>query len=317
MKGICPMTRPALAFRSRSALALAATGLLCAVLAALPTWASAVAENARADRRISGPALFDDFNYSGYTDPLIPQHGWTLRSGQGGPGVQGAVWRPQNITFAVESGNSIMTMRSGTNGTRAGTEHTEIYHQRKFQYGTYAARIRFSDAPVSGPDGDHVVQTFFTISPLNFPMDPDYSELDFEYLPNGGWSIPSSALLATSWETYRENPWQAVAVTTQERASFAGWHTLVITVDTQRVTYYIDGRLFASHPEPYLPETAMDIRFNHWFIDLLARNGRRPRAYEERVDYVYFAKDQVLTPSQVQGAVAGYRTQGVTFQDTV
>jgi beta-glucanase (GH16 family) len=307
------MPTPAPAFRKRSARALAATALLCA---ALTGRAGAVADHERA-QPFAGPALFDDFNYSSYSDPLIPQHGWTLKSGQGGPGVRGATWKPQNFTFATESGNSIMTMRTRTNGTATGTEQTEIYHKRKFQYGTYAARVRFSDAPVSGPDGDHLVQTFFTISPLNFPMDPDYSELDFEYLPNGGWSVPSSALLAISWETYQETPWQSVAVTTQERSSFAGWHNLVITVDTERINYYIDGRLFATHTEPYLPETTMSLRFNHWLIDLLGVNGRRSRAYDEKVDYVYFLKDQVLTPSQVQGAVDDYRTRRVTFEDSV
>ena len=33
----------------------------------------------------------------------------------------------------------------------------------KFKNGTCAARVRFADAPASGPDGDHLVQTFFTI----------------------------------------------------------------------------------------------------------------------------------------------------------
>ncbi|MFK4100125.1 glycoside hydrolase family 16 protein [Streptomyces sp. NPDC019531] len=162
-----------------------------------------------------------------------------------------------------------------------------------------------------------MVQTFFTISPLNQPMDPDYSELDFEYLPNGGWSVPSSALLATSWETYQEDPWQAVDITTQERASFAGWHNLVVTVDAEHITYHVDGRLFATHPQPYVPETTMTLRFNHWLIDLLGTNSRRPRSYEEKVDYVYFLKDQALNPSQVQGAVDDYRARKVTFEDGV
>ncbi|MEU0068639.1 glycoside hydrolase family 16 protein [Streptomyces sp. NPDC006332] len=323
------MTPSAVSLRTKAAVALAATALICTALAAVPQAAGAETPH-RADalsgpsgrspaaaQRVTGPQLFDDFNYVNYTDPSLTQHGWTLRSGQGGPGVVGATWKPQNITFATESGNSIMTLRSGTNGTAAGTEQTEIHNQRKFLYGTYAARVRFSDFPVFGPDGDHMVQTFFTISPLNYPLDPDYSELDFEYLPNGGWGIPSSALLATSWETYSENPPQEVNVSTQERASFAGWHDLVITVDSASVTYYIDGRLFATHSDPYVPESSMAIHFNHWLIDLLGVNGRKARTYEERIDYVYFAQDQVLTPAQVQTAVDNYRATDVTFEDTV
>lgn len=313
------MTRRALLSRTRAAAGLVASAMMCAALAALPGPASAAADHqrARSARAVVGPALFDDFNYLSSTDQQLTQHGWTLRSGQGGPGVSGATWKPQNITFATASGNSVMTMRSGTNGTAAGTEHTEIYQQRKFLYGTYAARVRFSDVPTIGPDGDHMVQTFFTISPLDHPLDPAYSELDFEYLPNGGWGIPSSALLATSWETYSENPPQEENVSTQERASFNDWHDLVVTVDSGTITYYIDGRLFATHGEPYVPESTMSIRFNHWLIDLLGINSRKTRAYEQKVDYVYFVQDQVLTPAAVQTAVADYRSQGVTFQDTV
>ncbi|MET9389343.1 glycoside hydrolase family 16 protein [Streptomyces sp. NPDC006624] len=302
------MVRHLVPARIRAAAGLVASGLLCAALTVLP--------GARAAAQ-PGPALFDDFAYTDHLDPRLTQHGWTLRSGQGGPGVPGATWRPQNFTFATVSGNSLMTMRAVTNGTAAGTQHAEIHHQRKFHRGTYAARVRFSDAPSYGPDGDRVVQTFFTISPLNQPMDPSYSELDFEYLPNGGWGVPGSVLLATSWETYAEDPPQEEYVSTQERASFAGWHDLVITVDDTAVTYYVDGRLFATHAEPYLPESAMSIRFNHWLINLLGISSRRTRAYEQQVDYVYFAQDQVLTPSEVQSAVAGYRERGVTFEDTV
>ncbi|MDX5566164.1 glycoside hydrolase family 16 protein [Streptomyces sp. ID05-04B] len=296
----------------RAAAGLIASAMLCTNLAVLPGTASAAAA-----RSVVGPALFDDFNYLAYSDQQLTQRGWTLRSGQGGPGVPGATWKPQNITFATTAGNSVMTMRSGTSGTAATTQHTEIYQQRKFHHGTYAARVRFSDAPAYGPDGDHMVQTFFTISPLNYPMDPDYSELDFEYLPNGGWGIPGSALLGTSWETYAENPPQEENVSTQERASFNDWHDLVITVDGTNVTYYVDGRLFATHGEPYLPESTMSIRFNHWLIDLTGVGGRQTRAFEEKVDYVYFAQDQVLSPADVQAAVADYRSRGVTFEDTV
>ncbi|WP_328772448.1 glycoside hydrolase family 16 protein [Streptomyces sp. NBC_00286] len=304
------MIRSTSCSRLRAAAGLLAFGMLCAALVVLPGSSPASAQPV-------GPALFDDFNYTGYTDPRISQHGWTLRSGQGGPGVPGATWRPQNFTFGTESGNSIMTMRSGTSGTASTTQHTEIYHQRKFHYGTYAARVRFSDVPVTGPDGDRMVQTFFTISPLNFPLDPAYSELDFEYLPNGGWGRPSSALLASSWETYSETPPAEVHTTTEERASFAGWHNLVITVDTEAVTYYLDGRLFARHTEPYLPESSMSIRFNQWLINLTGISSRKTRMYEEKVDYVYFAKEQILTPAEVTAAVTDYRTRGVTFEDTV
>jgi len=93
-------------------------------------------------------------------------------------------------------------MTSSTDGPNAKTTQTQICHQRKYLEGTYAARVRFTDNPVSGPGGDQIVQSFYTISPLKAAMDLDYSELDFEYLPNGGWGIAGPTLYATTWETF-------------------------------------------------------------------------------------------------------------------
>ncbi|MFI7275020.1 cellulose binding domain-containing protein [Streptomyces sp. NPDC049879] len=263
-------------------------------------------------------ALFDDFSYTGHTDPRLAQRGWVVRSNSGGPGVPGATWAADNITFPTSGGSTVLNLESGTNGTAAGTEQSELYTSSvKFRNGTYAARVRFSDAPRSGPDGDRLVQTFFTINDLQAPMHPDYAEYDFEYLPNGGWGEPSNILYATSWETYRPDPWEAVNAHSEERTSFAGWHDLVITIDGQSIRYYVDGRLFGVHGEPYLPERAMSINFNQWFIDLAGQTSTTPRAYDQQVDYVFHAADTVLTPQQVNALVADYRADGVAFQDTV
>ncbi|MFD2354803.1 glycoside hydrolase family 16 protein [Nonomuraea ferruginea] len=140
------------------------------------------------------------------------------------------------------------------------------------------------------------MQTFFTITPLRFNLDPDYGELDFEYLPNGGWGEPSNILYATSWETYQGEPWQAVNTHTEERASFAGWHDLVIQVSGGRIKYYVDGRLFADHGGIHYPETPMWIMFNQWFIDLQAATGTR--TYRQQVDWVYHARNEVVSPSR-------------------
>ncbi len=170
-----------------------------------------------------GQTLFDDFDYASHTDPDLSAHGWNVRSNAGGPGVPGATWDPSKVTFSSSGGNSVMDLETSTAGTGASTTHTEILtRSMKFAYGTYAARVRFSDAPVSGPDGDRVVQTFFTINDLKAPMADDYAEYDFEYLPNGGWGEPSSILYTTSWETYNPDPWQAVNQHSESRRSFAG-----------------------------------------------------------------------------------------------
>ncbi|MFG1690038.1 cellulose binding domain-containing protein [Nonomuraea sp. NPDC049269] len=256
--------------------------------------------------------LFDDFSYTSSADPRLSQRGWTVRSSSGGPGVSGATWSPSAITFP----GGLLTLDSSTNGTASGTVQTELSTAaRKFREGTYAARVRFSDAPTSGPDGEHLVQTFFTITPLTFNMDPDYGELDFEYLPNGGWGEPGNILYTTSWETYQADPWQAVNTHTEERTSFNGWHDLVIQVSGGRIKYYIDGRLFADHGDIYYPETPMWIMFNQWFIDL--QGGTTPRSYRQQVDWVYHSKNEVVSPADVLSRVSTFRTAGTAFQDTV
>ncbi|MDR4215909.1 hydrolase, partial [Bacillus paralicheniformis] len=94
----------------------------------------------------------------------------------GGPGVPGARWAPENITFPSVDGDKAAQLASSTDGTASGTKHTELLqNQMRFFEGTYAARIKFADAPVSGADGDRVNQTFFTISPLRYDNDPLYS----------------------------------------------------------------------------------------------------------------------------------------------
>ncbi|MGB8942774.1 MAG: cellulose binding domain-containing protein [Streptomyces sp.] len=265
-----------------------------------------------------GGTLFDDFNYTKYDDPAISAHGWNVRSNSGGPGVPGATWAPQNVTFSSSGGNSVMNLETSTAGTGESTKQTEVLTKAlKFKNGTYAARVKFSDAPKSGPDGDHLVQTFFTINDLKAPMADDYAEYDFEYLPNGGWGEPSNILYTTSWETYNPDPWQAVNQHTESRQSYAGWHDLIVTIDNNSIRYYIDGQQFGTHDAAYLPERPMSINFNQWLIDLAGQTSTSPRAYDQQVDYVLHVKDQVLTPAQVAAKLAAYRSAGTAFEDTV
>ncbi len=291
-------------------------------------WGTAPAGNTPTDPPTTPPpttpppggsgSLWDDFTYTSHTDPKISANGWSVRSNSGGPGVPGATWDPSNVTFSTSAGNTVMTLETSTNGTASGTEHTEVLTKStKFKNGTYAARVKFSDAPRSGPDGDRVVQTFFTINDLKAPMADDYAEYDFEYLPNGGWGEPSNILYTTSWETYNPEPWQAVNAHTESRQSHAGWHDLVVTIDNNAITYYVDGQAFGTHDASYLPERPMSINFNQWLIDLAGQTSTTPRAYEQQVDYVLHVKDQVLTPAQVNAKIAAYRAAGTAFEDTV
>lgn len=263
----------------------------------------------------NGPKMFDDFAYASSSDSRISQRGWTVRSGAGGPGVPGAEWDASRVTFPTVDGQKVLRLDSWNNGSAA--KQTELFHQRKFFEGTYAARVRFSDAPVFGPDGDHVVQTFFTITPLDAPMAPNYGEIDFEYLPNGGWGEQGNIMYETTWETYQNEPWVADNIHNEQRQSYNGWHDLVFQVANGRVKYYIDGNLVADHGDKYYPETPMSINFNLWFISGGLQGSSAERAYQQDVDYVYFAKDQVLSPAQVKTAVQDYRTAGVTHTDNV
>ncbi|HET8782247.1 MAG TPA: glycoside hydrolase family 16 protein, partial [Pyrinomonadaceae bacterium] len=264
--------------------------------------------------------LFDDFSYA--NNEAMKRNGWILRTEPGWPGVPGATWSEDGVSLHKDSGkpvNWFVRMTSSTDGsTGPNTRQTQICHQRKYLEGTYAARVRFTDDPVSGPRGDQLVESFYSISPLKAPMDLDYSELDFEYLPNGGWGIDGPTLYATTWETFSPEPnWKKDNVFKTTNGSQAGWHTLIKQVMNQKVTYFVDGKLFAEHGGEYYPEDTMSINFNLWFIrDGLIKSSER-RTYQEDIDWVFHQAGVALTPEQVEAAVANMRRKSVKFRDSV
>ncbi|HEU4477473.1 MAG TPA: glycoside hydrolase family 16 protein [Pyrinomonadaceae bacterium] len=292
---------------------LVATALTLFVLlsfAPFPTSQSAAADP---------PVLFDDFSYT--NKEHMKKNGWILRTEAGWPGVPGATWSEDGISLhkdPAQANNWIIRMTSSTDGTGANTRQSQFCHQRKYLEGTYAARVRFTDKPISGPGGDQLVQSFYTISPLKAPMDLDYSELDWEYLPNGGWGIDGPTLYATTWETFSPEPnWQKDNVFKTTNGSQDGWHILVTQVMDGKVTYFADGKLFAEHNSKYYPEDMMSINFNLWFIrDGMIKSNER-RTYQEDIDWVYHQPGVALTPEQVQAAVVGMRIKSVKFRDTV
>ena len=294
--------------RRKTIVGATVTALVGAGIAAAPSSSAATACG----------VLFDDFNYSSRTDPALGQRGWSIRSSAGGPGVPGARWLADNVSFPTVDGQKVAQLAARTNGTAGGTSHAEFSQSsRRFFEGTYLARIKFSDAPASGPDGDHVNQTFYTISPLAAPMDPTYSELDFsEYLPNGGWGEAGPINYQTTWYTYVADPWYADNQHSQQVRSINGWHDVQATVSAGHVRYYIDGALVGDHSGKYYPRQNMSIDFNQWFIDL-AGHSSGTAVYQESIDYVYHAKKQVLTPAQASAAIAAYRSSGTTHADNV
>ncbi len=260
--------------------------------------------------------FFDDFTYT--QQPSMIDNGWIIRTAPGWPGVPNAVWAKNSVSFvddADQAGNRLVRMTSSTNGTAA--RQTQFCQQRKYLEGTYAARVRFTDRPVSGPTGDQIVETFYLISPLQAPMDPDYSEIDIEYLPNGGWGSDQSVHLS-SWETFSPEPdWKMDNASDTVSGSLAGWHTLVIQVADQQVKYYIDDVLRASQGGKYYPEVPLSINFNLWFIRDGLINAEEIREYVEDIDWVYFAEQQTLSPQQIDAQVKQLRDTSVKFKDTV
>ncbi len=280
--------------------------------------------------------LFDDFTYSSPAE--LARNGWILRTAAGWPGVPGSIWS-DNVEVGVvdpaDADNRLMRMTASTDGTT--TRQAQFCHQRKYYEGTYAARVRWSDAPASGgaggvvgtgaggrndapagPDGDKSVQTFYLISPLKAPLDTDYSETDFEYLPNGGWGSGDLTLFTTTWETFHPEPkWLQINTSTNTQRSRAGWHVLTLQIANGEVTYFIDDEKHATHGGPYYPEEKMSINFNLWFIAGELVRSSEPRRYVQDVDWVYHKVGAVQSPGEVRRAVTRLRGKRVTFVDTV
>ncbi|HEY9064780.1 MAG TPA: glycoside hydrolase family 16 protein [Burkholderiaceae bacterium] len=263
--------------------------------------------------------FFDDFSAADLA--ALQRDGWIVREKRGHPGVDGAGWGPGGVALvddAARAGNRLLRLTASTDGSASGTLQAQVCHARKYLAGTYAARVRFSDAPVQGPDGDVVVQTFYAVAPLRFDFDPDYSELDWEYLANGGWGDARTRLYGVTWQTVRIEPWSAHNQPHQEFRSMDGWHVLVMQVGDGKVRWYIDGALRAEHGGRNYPVVPMALNFSVWFAPggLLPGVGTR-RIYQEDVDWVFHARDRVLDPAQVEAAVAALRRTGTAHLDSV
>lgn len=295
------------------------TSTAAAGAAGRPKAESRAAMQRKQSRNGSSETLFDDFNYSNHRQ--LAKHGWIVRTAVGWPGVPGATWGNKQVSFLFDPdqrGNRLLRMISSTDGTGSNTQQSQICHQRKYLEGTYAARVRFADAPTDGPSGDQLVESFYTISPLKAPWDPDYSELDFEYLPNGGWGFNGPTLFTTSWRTFIPEPnWKKDNVFDTSSGSLAGWHTLVTQVSGGKVKYFIDGKSLAEHGGQYYPRSLMSINFNLWFIKDATVKSTTVRHYQEDIDWVFHEAKTALGPEEVEAKVAALRRRSIKFQDTV
>ncbi len=260
--------------------------------------------------------FFDDFSEADL--PALRAAGWTLRDKAGHPGVEGARWAPEGVSLVEDPdqpANHLLRLTAHTDGTGPGTEQAQLCHARKYLNGTYAARVRFD----TSMGGDGLVQTFYAVAPLRFDYDPDYSELDWEYLPYGGWDEPKPRLYGVSWHTVRMEPWDSYNQAHQEFGLLSGWHVLMTQVADGKVRWFLDGRELAQHGGRNHPVVPMAISFSNWFIagGPFAAAGKAPREYHQDVDWVFHAKDEVLSPEQVLAQVSRLRQQGTARVDTV
>jgi hypothetical protein len=262
--------------------------------------------------------FFDDFSYGELG--ALAKSGWTIRTQKGWPGIAGARWGTESFALLedpAQPGNRVLRMIAETDGTSAGTHQAQLCQARKYFEGTYAARVRFEDKPVSGPACDDVVQSFYTVCPLEHDFNPKYSELDFEYLPRGGWNEPGPTMDNTSWETVRIEPWKAFNEHSVHLGSLDGWHVLVLQVSGGKVGYFVDGKRIAEHGGKNYPRVPMSINFNLWFIRDGVGKDTAKRVWNEEIDWAFYAKDQLLSPADVAAAVGKYRKAGVAYTDTV
>jgi hypothetical protein len=193
-----------------------------------------------------------------------------------------------------------------------------VCHARKYFEGTYAARVRFTDAPVQGPDGDVVVQTFYAVSPLRFDFDPEYSELDWEYLPNGGWGDARTRVYGVTWQTVALKPWKTYNQPHELFRALDGWHVLVMQAGGGKTRFYLDGVQLDEHGGRNYPVVPMSINFNLWFSPGGLIDGSRAlRVYQQDVDWVFHARNRLLSPAEVESAVGALRRDGVRQLDRV
>lgn len=270
--------------------------------------------------------FFDDFNYTSGpadapVDPQFPCFGWFARSGAGGPGPAGVTWRADYVTWADDPalpGNRLMRLRASTDGTSAGTFQSEVDSDEALFYeGTYGARIRFADLAPGAVQPS--VQAFTTYQGLLCEL--NYSECDVEYTPLDPWSARCGSLPALhlqTWEQYCEDPYVLDMLPAQPSpvcGSLADWHLFTIQVGGGMVRYYVDGVQRAAHGGEYYPESSMRILLLHWFADALVPGVAVDLTME--VDWVYYARDTLLTAAQVTGVVDQYRSAGITRRNTV
>lgn len=282
--------------------------------------------------------LFDDFSYT--TTTQLANNGWRVRTWEGGPGLANGTWSTNNISFVTDPAapaNKFMRLKASTNingstivnnrSTTGSVSQAEVARvEQIYKNGTWAARMYFNDAPSTGPDGDTAIETFFGLTDYIEGAEP-YSEIDFEYLPNGGWWTGSAT--PSMWSgTYRIVDWsdESNHGVTRTQGSLQGWHTLVMQVQDGLISFYIDGAYQTSFSGAVAPDYPMYLMFQLWFsndcFDAACNtrgyiNNSNYREYFEDVDWVYFEKNNIVPATEIPQKVASLRAAGTSYVQNI
>jgi hypothetical protein len=275
--------------------------------------------------------LFDDFSYT--TTAQLANNGWRVRTWEGGPGLANGNWSSNNISFVTDPAapaNKLMRLKASTNinrSTSGSVSQAEVARvEQIYKNGTWAARMYFNDAPSTGPDGDTAIETFFGLTDYIEGAEP-YSEIDFEYLPNGGWWTGSAT--PSMWSgTYRIVDWtdESNHGVTRTQGSLQGWHTLVMQVQDGLITFYIDGAYQTAFSGAVAPDYPMYLMFQLWISNdcfnagcskLGYINSSSYREYSEDVDWVYFEKNNQVPATEIPSKVASLRAAGISYVQNI
>ncbi|MBB5205635.1 hypothetical protein HNQ51_002962 [Inhella inkyongensis] len=260
--------------------------------------------------------FFDDFSQPDRA--ALQRQGWTLREQAGHPGPPGARWATEGLVLQDDPerpGNRLLRLHAHSDGTAAGTVQSQLCRPQQFLWGSTAARVRFSPRVAAGVPR---VQAFFQVSPLRFDYDPLFSELDWEYLPNGGWGAPGARLFAVAWQTVRLEPWDAHNQAHEEPLDLSGrWVQLTVQTDAEGSRWFLDGQALARHGGRTVPRQPMALAFSHWISPggLLPTPQASDAAFE--VDWVIHVADVRRSPAELAAQVAELRAQGVAQRDSL
>ena len=278
---------------------------------------------------LSGQAqviMFDDFNYSGNTDPQLASFNkWQIINGVSGP-PEGATYSRNNVSFITDpndASNKLMTLKTTVNGQSKAVTHSRIESSYEYFEGTYASRVYLSDEAFASKDAN--IQTFFTIVSSALAQDgTKYSELDIiEYMAADKWGVsPDNRVgYTTSYHKYIANPWTPWKTYSTQQKSLAGWHTFVATcTDGVNVRYYMDNILIATHSVTdnetqaglsVYPRSTMQIAFANWIWNNVLGTGTSNRENTFMTDWVLYYKNTALDLPQINTLVASYRAQGL------